>query len=187
MRFAPPSPSPATLATTLSAPTRSPCLVGSAGLQDESRAGTHVEAHVLRVALAHEQWDAPLGEVADGPRIVVERAGREALVRGVEEREQATLEEDRDDLLPLFAGRVDSGRVVRARVDEDDGLQGDVAKEREEVVEREADRFRVVVGVVDGRAADVGEDGLVVGWARRVQRAAANAGEADAPQLGLLT
>jgi hypothetical protein len=70
--------------------------------------------------------------------------------------------EDLCNLLPLVAGRVDACGVVRARVEEDDGLGGGCPEKVEEGLEREADRRGVVVRVVDRGQADAVEDGLVV-------------------------
>lgn len=75
-----------------------------------------------------------------------------------------SLDEDLSDFGPLCSSWIDSGRVVSAGVEEDDGLQWGGTEEGEVGVESESDRFRVVVGIFDGRAADVGEDCFVVGY-----------------------
>lgn len=72
-------------------------------------------------------------------------------------------DENLGNLLPLLASGVDSGRVVGAGVEEEDGLSGRRAKEIEEGRQVETDGLGVVVGVVDGSTSDAVEDGLVVG------------------------
>ena len=73
-----------------------------------------------------------------------------------------SFDEDLGDFGPLGSGWVYAGRIVGAGVEEDDGLERGGAEEGEVGGESESDRFRVVVGVFDRRAADVGEDGFVI-------------------------
>ena len=112
--------------------------------------------------LAHQQRHLPPHELPHGPRVVVEISAREALVRAVEEHVVALREDDVRDLGPLLARGVDAGRVVRARVKEDDGALGERAQGVEEWLVGEPDRRGVVVGVRLGFDADVAEDGEVV-------------------------
>lgn len=128
-----------------------------------------VQSRVLGETLAHEERHASLDKVPHRPRVVLQIARREALVRAVEEGVVLLGEEDVGNFLPLLACRVDTGGVVRAGVEEEDGLGRGGAEEGEVGVEGEADRLGVVIGVVDRRAADVGKDGFVVGLKTRGQ------------------
>lgn len=123
-----------------------------------------VQPRVLGVRLAYEQGDRLGDKLTDRPRVVVEVAGREPLVRAVEKGKVLLLLEDLGNLFPLLARRVDAGRVVRARVQEEDGLFRRFPEKVEERRQVEADRFRVVVRVIDRGQADAVEDGLVVRW-----------------------
>ena len=75
-----------------------------------------VETEVFGKGLRDAHFEALGDEVADGPGVVFEVAGCEALVRAVEEREVLALTDDFGEFNPLVAGGVDTGGVVGARV-----------------------------------------------------------------------
>lgn len=58
-------------------------------------------------------------------RVTIDVTTRKALVRHVEEGVDVALPDDVTHLPPLLGLRVDSGRVVSARVEHDDGALGD--------------------------------------------------------------
>ena len=79
-----------------------------------------VQAHVLRERLAERDLVALRHEVAGRERVRGDVARREALVGHVEEGEELLLLDNVGDLLPLLLRWVNTGRVVRARVEKDD-------------------------------------------------------------------
>jgi hypothetical protein len=95
-------------------------LLGVRGDERERTDALAVETHVLRERLAERDLVTLAHEVAWGERIVCDVAGREALVGHVEEGEVLLVLEERGELLPLVVRRVDAGRVVRTRMQEDD-------------------------------------------------------------------
>ena len=97
--------------------------------------------------LADKQGDAPPDKLAHRPGVVVEVAAREALVRAVEEREMALFEHHVRNLAPLLARRVHASRIVRARVDEEDGAWRGTFQRLDEGVEGKTDSLWVVVRV----------------------------------------
>ncbi|KAI0957400.1 hypothetical protein AcW1_005806 [Taiwanofungus camphoratus] len=100
-----------------------------------------------RTHLAHQQRHAAPHELAHGPRVRVQVAAREALVRAVEEHKVPPREHDVRDLAPLLLARVHARGVVCARVHEEHGARR-CGLERVEVrPEGEPDRGGIVVGV----------------------------------------
>ncbi len=63
-------------------------------------------------------------EMTNGESILVNVTGRETLVGHVEEWEVFLFLDEVGELSPLSFGGVDTGRVVGACVEEDDGLGG---------------------------------------------------------------
>lgn len=122
-----------------------------------------VQTKVLSEGLGDAELEALIDEVADRPRVTGEIAGREALVRCVEEGEVLALTQDDRDLLPLVLGQVDAGGVVGAGVQDDNGAGWSFAQGTEHAVEVETFGFGGEVGVVGELEADVGEDLVVVG------------------------
>jgi hypothetical protein len=88
------------------------------------------------------------------------------LVSAVKESIVTLLLKDVRNLLPLVPRRVNTSRVVRASVEEEDGLARGGTEEVEEFREGEADVFGVVVGVVDGGETSRVKDRLVVGYGK---------------------
>ena len=130
------------------------------------REGTNtltVETHVLRKRLAKDELVAFLNEKADRVGILVGVAGSEALVGHVEEGEVALFLDHRGDLLPLLGGRVDTGRVVRAGVQEHDAVVRSSLEIGDHAIEVKTDGLLVVVLVLLDLETGVGEDSLVVG------------------------
>lgn len=72
-------------------------------------------------------------------------------------------EEDVGDLGPLFTSRIHSSWVVRTSVKKENGLGRCSSEEGEIFREGESDRLGVVVRVVNGCAAYVGENRFVIG------------------------
>jgi hypothetical protein len=100
--------------------------------------------------------------VSHGPSVVVQVSRSETLVRAVEKGEMALFEKDGSRAGPLFAGEVDTRRVVGACVEEEDGLGRGGFECFGEAFKVESDGLGVVVGVVvDGDSEGV-EDGPVV-------------------------
>lgn len=122
-----------------------------------------VETHVLGEGLGEADVVALLDEVADGEGVGVGVTRGEALVGHVEEGVVALGLDDVGDLAPLLGGRVDTGGVVSAGVEEEDGALGGGLDVGDHALKVEADGLGVVVAVlVDGETRVV-EDGAVVG------------------------
>lgn len=140
-------------------------LGGGTGGRDEverARALT-VQTEVLREGLRDTQLEALLDEVSHRPGVAVQVARGETLVCGIEEGEVAALAHDDGELFPLVLSEVDTGGVVGAGVQEDDGAGGGLADAVQHAVEVEALRLGVEVGVGCEGEADIGEDLVVVG------------------------
>lgn len=71
--------------------------------------------------------------------------------------------ENLGDFGPLRSGRIDTGGIVGAGVEEDNGLRRGGSEEGEVGGETESDRGWIVVGVFYRCTTDVGEDRFVVG------------------------
>ena len=140
-------------------------LGGGAGRRDEvkrARALT-VQTEVLREGLRDTQLEALLDEVSHRPGVAVQVARGETLVCGIKEGEVPALAHDDGELLPLVLGEVDTGRVVGAGVEEDDGTSRGLADAVQHAIEVEAFRLRIEVGVGGEGETDIGEDLVVVG------------------------
>lgn len=122
-----------------------------------------VQAEVLCEGLRDAQLEALRDEVADRPGIAGEVTGGEALVRAVEKGEVPCLTHGGGDLLPLVLGWVDTGGVVSAGVEKDDGAPRCGAEGIEHAGDVEAPGGRREVGVGGSAEVDVGEDLCVVG------------------------
>lgn len=128
------------------------------------RAGTlAVEPEILRERLGDAQLEAFGDEVADGPGVAGQIAGREALIRAVEEREVVTLANGYGDLLPLVLCRVYARGVVSAGVQEDDGATRGGADAGQHAIDVKALCLGGEVGICCRLEPDVCEDLLVVG------------------------
>ena len=86
------------------------------------------------------------------------RMGWADLVRGVDERDESACRDGLRDARPLRRRRIDAGRVVRARVQQHHRAGRQRLERGEHLVEVEAARARVVVGVVRDGQPDLGED-----------------------------
>lgn len=120
-----------------------------------------IQARALAPALAHKHRNASLAEMADREGVNLRVAGDEAEVSGVEESVVAAGEQGVGDQAPLFGGGVDTRRVVRAGMEEDDGggrKRGDVG---EQSGESEGARRGVVPGIGLDRNAEVTKDTVV--------------------------
>ena len=152
---------------------RGRCGVG-AGCADEmeSARALAVETEVLGEGLGDAQLEALFDEVADGPGVADEITGCEALVGAVEEGEVVALAHGHGDVLPLFLGGVDTGRIMSAGMEEDDGTGRGSAQGGDHAIEVEALGLRGEVGVVGEGESDIGEDLVVVGpgWRGEVER-----------------
>ena len=96
-----------------------------------------VQPEVLAERLGAEQLEALGHEESDGPGVSVEAARGEALVGAVKEGEELVGAADVRDPLPLLLGGVHTRGVVRARVQDDDGLGGGRAQVRAPALEVE--------------------------------------------------
>lgn len=72
------------------------------------------------------------------------------------------LEDDICDLLPLFRGRIDAGRIVCTRMEQEDGALRSGTERVYEAYKVESDRLGIVIGVVYRVDANVLEDREVV-------------------------
>lgn len=129
-----------------------------------------VQTEVLGEGLRDAQLEALLDEVADRPGVADQVARGEALVGGVEEGEVRALAHQRGDLAPLVLRGVDTGWVVCAGVQEDDGSSRRRPQRLEHAIEVKTLGFLGEVGVVGELKADVCEDLVVIGpgWVREV-------------------
>ena len=151
---------------------RGRCGVG-AGCADEmeSARALAVETEVLGEGLGDTELEALFDEVADGPGVADEITGCETLVGAVEEGEVVALAHSHGDVLPLFLSGVDTGGIMGAGVEEDDGTWRGSAQGGNHAIEVEALGLRGEVGVVGEGEADIGEDLVVVGpgWRGEVE------------------
>jgi hypothetical protein len=139
------------------------------GVLANEREGTDaltVQTHVLGERLAQSDVVALLNEVAGSEGILVSVTAGKALISHVEEGEVVLLFHDIADLAPLGLGRVDTGGVVGAGVEQDDALLGGGLDVGDQTLEVEADGLLVVVAVLSDLETGIREDGLVVGPAR---------------------
>lgn len=118
--------------------------------------------HVLGKALAESNVVALLDKVSRGKRIAVRVTAGKALVGHVEEGKVLLLLHDVADLAPLRLGRVDTGRVVRTGVQQDDALVRGGLEVRDQALKVQANGVLVVVAVLRDLEAGVLEDGIVV-------------------------
>lgn len=137
-------------------------LLGILANEGESTDTLTVETHVLGETLAKSDVVTLLDEVAGSKGILVGVTAGKALVGHVEEGEVALLLHDIADLAPLGLGRVDTGGVVSASVEEDDAALGSGLDVGNQTLEVEANGVLVVVAVLGDLETGVGEDGLVV-------------------------
>ena len=116
--------------------------------------------------------------MADGPGVVFQVAGREALVRAVEEGEVGFLADEGRELGPLVAGGVHARRVVGAGVQQDDAAIRGGFDGRAHAGEVEAFGRRGEVGVCGDGEVYVCEDLVVVrpGWGGEVDGLLGGAG-----------
>jgi hypothetical protein len=136
------------------------------GVLADKREGTDtlaVQTHVLGEGLAQSDVVALLDEVTGSEGILVSVTAGKALVGHVEEGEVVLLLHDIADLAPLGLGRVDTGGVVGAGVEQDDALLGGGLDVGDQTLEVETDGLLVVVAVLGDLETGVGEDSLVVG------------------------
>lgn len=106
---------------------------------------------------------ALLDEVTHGVGILVSITGCEPLVRHIEEREVAAVLDGIGDGPPLFGSRVNTSRVVRTCVQEEDTALWGILDICEKSVNVESDRLLVVVPVLLHIQPGVLEDSSVVG------------------------
>ena len=131
--------------------------------QGEARVATY---HVLGERLGEQNLVAILDELTDGKGIAVRVAAGKALVGHVEEGQVTHLGENLGDFLPLLGGRIDTGGVVSAGVEEERAAGGSTLEVLNHALKVEADGVLVVVAVLLDLEARVLEDGLVVGPGR---------------------
>lgn len=137
-------------------------LLGVLANEGESTDTLTVETHVLGETLAKSDVVALLDEVAGSKGILVSVTAGKALVGHVEEGEVTLLLHDIADLAPLGLGRVDTGGVVSASVEQDDAALGSGLDVGNQTLEVETNGVLVVVAVLGNLETGVGEDSLVV-------------------------
>lgn len=137
-------------------------LLGVLANEGESTDTLAVQTHVLGETLAKSDVVALLDEVAGSKSILVGVAAGKALVGHVEEGEVTLLLHDIADLTPLRLGRVDTGGVVSASVEQNDAALGGGLDIGNQTLEVEANGVLVVVAVLGDLETGVGEDSLVV-------------------------
>jgi hypothetical protein len=104
-----------------------------------------------------------LDKVAQGEGVLICVAAGEALVGHVEEGEVVLVLDGLADFLPLLLGRVDTGGVMCAGVEQEDAALGGGLDVGQHAVEVEPDGLLVVVAILLDVEAGIVEDGLVVG------------------------
>lgn len=137
-------------------------LLGAVGYNAECAHSLAVETHVLGERLGECKAVALLDEESDWVGVLVGVTAGETLVGHVEEWVMSLLLEELADLLPLLLSRVDSGGVVGAGVEEDEGVVGGSLEIGDQTIKVEANGLFVVVFVLLDLQARVEEDGLVV-------------------------
>jgi hypothetical protein len=118
--------------------------------------------HVFGKTLRQANVVTLLDKVPDGESVLVSVSTSEALVGHVKERVVALLLHDIANLFPLLHGRVDSGRVVGASVQQDDAAFWCVLDVFDHTFKVQPDGVLVVVPVLYNLEPTVGEDGIVV-------------------------
>ena len=142
------------------------CALGvwtGSGNEVESTGSFTVETEIFGEGLSNAEFEALLNEVANSPSIIFEIAGRETLVRTVEEGEMFPRLYHFGDFHPLIAGGVDACRVVGTGVEEDYASFGGLFDGGLHAGEVEAFGGRGEVGVGFYGEVDVAEDLVVVG------------------------
>ena len=137
------------------------------GDEVEAACSLAVEAEVFGVRLGDEELEALLDEVIDGPGVLGEGSGSEALVGAVKEGEVVFGLHHLGDFLPLAVGRVDTRRIVSTGVQQDDAAFRRVLDAADHAVEVETASFPGEVGVALHLEVDVAEDLVVVRPCRR--------------------
>ena len=119
--------------------------------------------HVLGETLGKADVVALLNKVAQSKGVLVSVTAGETLVGHIEEGEVSLVLDDLADLLPLLLGRVNTGGVVGAGMEQEDATLGSGLDVGNQALEVEADGVLVVVAVLLDLEAGIAEDGLVVG------------------------
>jgi hypothetical protein len=119
--------------------------------------------HVLGERLGEDRAHTLLDEVAERKGVLVGVATGKALVGHVEEGVVLALLDGLGNLQPLLLGRVDTGGVVGAGVEQDNAALGHGLDVGNHSLKVEANRVLVVVAVLLDLEARVREDGAVVG------------------------
>src|SRR5690606_2198522 len=135
------------------------------GLSNEGK-GTNtltVETHILGEGLAKSNWNLLVDKLTESQSILVSVARSESLVSHVEEGEVTSLLDLLCDLGPLLWGWVDTGWVVSASVEEEDGILWCGTNVLKETVDVKTNGLLVIVSVGLNLQVRVIEDSLVVG------------------------
>lgn len=123
-------------------------LLGRLAHDTEGADSLAVQAHVLGEGLRQDEAVTLLDEETDRVGVLVGVTAREALVGHVEEGVVRLLFHDGADLAPLLRGRVDTGGVVGAGVEEDHAAFRRGLEVLDHAVKVQAYRVLVVVRVV---------------------------------------
>lgn len=128
----------------------------------EAASSLSVKAKVLGEALGNYELEALLDKVAHSGGISSKVTRGKALVGAVKEGEVLLLPNHNGQLLPLIQCWVDTGWVVSAGVEQDDGAFGGCGNRRLHAIEIQSSSLLVPVGVLGDFDADIVEDLVVV-------------------------
>lgn len=135
--------------------------------------------HVLSEALAQSDVVSILDKVPRGKSVAVRVAASKALVGHVEKGKVALLLHLAADLAPLILRGINTSRVVRAGVEDDDAVAGSSLDVGNQAFKVQADGIFVVVAVFLNLEAAVLEHRIMVGPAR--------SGNVDCLRMGVET
>lgn len=119
--------------------------------------------HVLGEGLTKRDLVALLDKVTDSVGVLVRVAGCEPLVCHIEKRKVAAILDGVGDGPPLLGGWINTSRVVRARVQEEDAALRGILNIRNESLNVKSDCFLVVVPILLYVQSRVLKDRSVVG------------------------
>ena len=128
----------------------------------ESTSSLTVQTHNFGEGLSNDHFHAVVEEVAEAESVVVEVAGGEAVVGGVEEGVEPVLFADFEDLFPLVFGWVYTGGVVGAGVEEDCGAGGAFGEILEHAFDIETFSGGFKVSIVTGLNTSSSEHSFMV-------------------------
>ena len=120
-----------------------------------------VQAEGLGEGGGNEEADAGFSKEPDRESVFLETAVK-ALVGDIEERNEAAVDHDLEDFLPLVSREVEAGRVVAAGVQNDDSADFLRAEVSEQLLKGDRAVSLVVVLIVGNVETSLLEDGVMV-------------------------